>query len=269
MESLNLNVLVIEDTDRHQKAAIRQLEVRGHRVTIARNLLEAEILLEGIDLEKLSSDDNYRVQVTEQVTEKEVAEEDEAGDALLAITRLMDELVTSSSSSTFDRWDVPRLRKMYPLEAAFDVVLTDMNLPASKEGLTAIGPDVLKEGLVPFGFIFALQAAARGVKFVAMVTDTGHHHGAMSAALDAIASPYYGDGENVTFNINGARVVFVHAPMIDGDKDWGQVLDDLVADPDEGGEEGRGQVLDDLVADRPDDRGWWERLVARFRRHGR
>ena len=197
MESLN--VLVIEDSKRHQEAAVEQLEARGHKVTVASSLIEAEILLEGIDLEELPS---------------------------CWLDAFGDEYVKED----IRRWQVPEFRERYPL-AAFDVVLTDMNLPASK-GLTGVHPKVLKEGLVPLGFIFALRAAARGARYVAMVTDTNHHNSAMSAALDAFAGP---DGdESHTFNIDGARVMFRHAPTVKSGegwvKDWGHVLGDLVAD---------------------------------------
>ena len=231
MESLN--VLVIEDTERHQEAAKKQLEARGHKVTVASSLIEAEFFLEGVDFKRW---------------------------------------LPSRYPTPKSRYGVSECREVFPLGEAFDAVLTDMNLPSTK-GITVVSSKVLEEGLVPFGFIFALKAAARGARYVAMITDTGHHDGAISAALDAISPAYYEYGveEDQVFNVNGARVVFVHAPMIDGDKNWGRVLDDLVADrPDEGGEEkDQDQVLDDLVADRPDDRGWWEKLVAMFRRPGR
>lgn len=125
----------------------------------------------------------------------------------------------------------------------FDVVLTDMMIPVSARWVRR------KDGfdpstLVPYGFIFALRAAERGAKYIALLTDTNHHQGAMSNALDMIdRAGYYSEGLRMTarFNINGAKCVFVHAPYVkeageaeapsmDGRKDWGRVLNDLMAD---------------------------------------
>ena len=182
MESLN--VLVIEDSKRHQhqEAAVEQLEARGHKVTIAKDLLEAEILLEGIDPKR-------------------------------------------QGVSTF--------KKLFPLETAFDVVLTNRDLPSTK-GLMGVLPRalerVLEEGIDYFVFVFALRAAARGVRYVAIVTDkTCDDDDIKRPALDTI-------GMNRIFNVNGARVISAHAPLTGfnvhkrGVMDWGWVLDYLVAD---------------------------------------
>ena len=71
----------------------------------------------------------------------------------------------------------------------YEVVLTDMMMPMSKKKLA---PGIFNPGeLVPYGFVVALKAALRGAKFVAMITDTNHHRGAMSAALDLLGRPEY------------------------------------------------------------------------------
>ena len=180
MESLN--VLVIEDITRNQEAARRQLEARGHKVTVAKDLLEAEALLEGIDPKRL--------------------------------------LASQYSPS---------------IEAAFDVVLTNEESPA---GLAGVLPGaleralerVLEEGVTYLAFALALKAVASGIKFVAMVADETYDDGETKRpALDSI-------GMNKVFNVNGARVIFAHAPKTGFDvhkrgvTDWGRVLDDLVAD---------------------------------------
>ena len=119
---------------------------------------------------------------------------------------------------------VPSYNEAYGLlkwkkEFDFDAVLTDMNMPMSERNLSSriiFRPDEQ----VPYGFILALAAAYRGAKYVALVTDINHHYGAMSAALDLLAPEYYdyrnkcmGDREK-RFYINGARVIFVHAPFV-------------------------------------------------------
>lgn len=116
----------------------------------------------------------------------------------------------------------------------FDVVLTDMNLPMSEFKLA---PEWFKAGeQVPYGFVLALRACLVGVKFVAMVTDTNHHHGAMSAALDLICPASSENRETNGFNkamtINGSTCMFMHAPLLrhgGSPKDWGQALKCLLA----------------------------------------
>ena len=101
----------------------------------------------------------------------------------------------------------------------YEAVLTDMNMPMSKGTLSreAYKPDEQ----VPYGFVLALLAAHRGAKYVAMVTDTNHHKGAMSNALDKLSPTYYKYEEEWSnfdrvklFTINGAKCIFVHAPFV-------------------------------------------------------
>jgi len=97
------------------------------------------------------------------------------------------------------------------LPIPYDVVLTDMNMPMSRKTLT---PSAFQSGeQVPYGFILALRACMMGAKYVAMVTDTNHHKGAMSAALDHLSSAYYDESFKPNFEINGAKVMFIHTPF--------------------------------------------------------
>lgn len=66
---------------------------------------------------------------------------------------------------------------------SFDVVLTDLMLPASDEEQ---GPDGMKfvGQEMPLGTTLMLRAIACGVKYVACITDTNHHHHPASAAFD-------------------------------------------------------------------------------------
>ena len=114
-------------------------------------------------------------------------------------------------------------KNYYPSSASnfnFDAVLTDMNLPMSHQTLVPEAFSVDEQ--VPYGFVLALMAANCGAKYVAMVTDTNHHKGAMSAALDNLSPTYYAWYHDSTyesekpkvFNVNGAKVVFVHTPFV-------------------------------------------------------
>lgn len=100
-----------------------------------------------------------------------------------------------------------------PISFPYEVVLTDMKLPMSRQMLH---PDAYIEGeQVDYGYVIALRAALCGAKFVAMLTDTNHHKGAMSAALDYLATPNYSSGLPPNFTINGATCMFVHAPFVE------------------------------------------------------
>ena len=71
----------------------------------------------------------------------------------------------------------PKFRK-------FDVVLTDMMVPASDRSLGGSARNYAGQEM-PLGSIIALQALYAGVKKVALVTDTNHHDHPASAALDS------------------------------------------------------------------------------------
>lgn len=101
----------------------------------------------------------------------------------------------------------------------FDVVLTDLQMPMSSKTL---GPDAFKLGqLVHYGIMLMIEAAHRGVQHVAVVTDLNHHADWLSAAFDHFCYP---------INIDGAKVLMMHAPMKDGAKDWAQALKILMKD---------------------------------------
>jgi CheY-like chemotaxis protein len=101
----------------------------------------------------------------------------------------------------------------------FDVVLTDLQMPMSSRTL---GPDAFKLGqLVPYGIMLMIEASHKGVKHVAVVTDLNHHADWLSAAFDRFRYP---------INIDGAKVLMMHAPMKDDAKDWAQALKILMKD---------------------------------------
>jgi len=96
----------------------------------------------------------------------------------------------------------------YKYEGDFDVVLTDMEMPV--ERLKGLDRDAVKDVSAPYGLVLALRAAQVGVKYIAMITDTNHHQGAMSNALDMITGAYWEHGGGV-FQVNESRVLFAHA----------------------------------------------------------
>lgn len=99
-------------------------------------------------------------------------------------------------------------KKGYEYEGNFDVVLTDMEMPV--ERLENLDRTTVKDISAPYGLVLALRAAQVGIKYVAMITDTNHHQGAMSNALDMITGAYWDHGGGV-FQIGESRVLFAHA----------------------------------------------------------
>ena len=99
-------------------------------------------------------------------------------------------------------------------EIDFEAVLTDMMMPMSEQTLA---PGVFNPSeQVPYGFVVALKAASQGAKYVAVVTDTNHHHSPISAALDHIGRAYFHlkwEAQQI-FDICGAKVIFAHAPFV-------------------------------------------------------
>lgn len=196
-----MKILVIEDKAQHQESARATLQ--GHDVTILTSFEEAvEALEETVDRKK----------VQQGMQDAGFAQLPEDKELRQKYWDLKDQLMNQAIAP-------------FP----YDVVLTDMMMPMS--GLT-LAPGYFKPSeQVPYGYVIALRAALRGAKYVAMVTDTNHHHGAMSAALDQLSSGYYTEGFKPNFLINGAKCMFVHAPFTDDQsKNWGQVLKDLIAE---------------------------------------
>lgn len=188
-----MRILVIEDKALNQDSARETLA--GHEVTIVSSFDAAmEIMSEKIDEENAQ-----RLLV-------------EAGFPTRPTPPSQPE-VEGVRERWMAYWDAKKAAEAQSvIPFPFEVVLADMMMPMSRESL-APGLFNPKEQ-VPYGFVLALRAALSGAKFVAMVTDTNHHHGAMSASLDHLGSAYYYAGFKPNFTINGAKVMFVHAPFV-------------------------------------------------------
>lgn len=181
-----MRVLVVEDKDLHCKSA--QVTLAEHEVKVVQTFQKAmEIMHEEVD------EENALRLLAEQGLK---AEPDRSN--------------REAWSTYYNAREKARAESIVPL--AFDVVLTDMMMPV-REGDGAFGKRFAPNEQAPYGFVIALRAALRGVRFVALVTDTNHHLGAMSAALDFLGDHCYGDEFKPNFEINGARVMFVHAPF--------------------------------------------------------
>lgn len=181
-----MRILVIEDKVAHRRSAEETL--CDHEVTIVTSFDKAmDLMKRQIDMGKVN-----RCLVEAGFSTAPDSEDEER------------------RSSYWKIWEEAESESMIPLP--FEVVLTDMMMPMSSRTLSE-GFDPGEQ--VPYGFIIALKATLLGAKFVALVTDTNHHKGAMSAALDHLGSAYYREGFKPNFLINGARVMFVHAPFVE------------------------------------------------------
>ncbi|MBI2410936.1 MAG: hypothetical protein HYV32_03555 [Candidatus Kerfeldbacteria bacterium] len=92
----------------------------------------------------------------------------------------------------------------------FDVVLVDLLMPPSKKNLNSQGKRFTRKEM-PVGIFLALLAARFGAKYVAVVTDAGHHDHPASTCFDAF-NPF--DRHNVhnpnapqPFKLNDAKVI--------------------------------------------------------------
>ncbi len=83
----------------------------------------------------------------------------------------------------------------------WDAVLCDLLMPAGKDAQGDKGYQFIGKEM-PVGWSLALVAASRGAKYVAVVSDTGHHDHPASAMLDRI--------NNHIFNIDDARVLLTN-----------------------------------------------------------
>lgn len=102
---------------------------------------------------------------------------------------------------------------------SYDVVLTDMEMPASK----SVSDQVLGE-LIPYGLLLYAEAAKRGAKHVAVVTNLNHHTDPIANAFDYFCRD--------SIKVENATVRFMHAPMTSMDdkwvKDWKRALEKLL-----------------------------------------
>src|SRR4030042_1476445 len=75
--------------------------------------------------------------------------------------------------------------------------------------------------LVPYGFLLMCEAAINGAKYIAVVSDLGHHDDHFSAAFDHFYS--------IAFKIENAKTMMLHAQLTNtGAKDWQNALEKLL-----------------------------------------
>ena len=198
-----MKILVFDDSQAHRMAA--ELSLKGHDLTVVGTYDEAQdALLPRLDenkatneilpglLEKagLVSDFNPCYQKGKETSEKDnekyYAKYREAGEKAAT----------------------------YP---DFDVVLTDLMVPASRQALGR-GKHLAGQEM-PLGTTIALLALTAGIKNVAVVTDMDHHSHPASAAFDCFGR--FSGGKNSNINI----ICTNHVQMLNIDESTGQIVD--------------------------------------------
>lgn len=152
-----MNILVFDDNATHRQAA--KLQLASHHVTIVGTYDQAQALL--------VPQTNYKLQkqfFVDKYGDDEPYEKREDRDERLAY---------------YDGECRERATK-YP---DFDVVLTDLLVPASRQAQGDEGEKFVGQEM-PLGTTIALLALTAGVKMVAVATDKNHHDHPASAAFD-------------------------------------------------------------------------------------
>lgn len=175
-----MKILVIDDNTRHQASARQTLT--DHDLTVAGSWDEAKKHLEP-QFDEAAIAEKLRAQNLPATT-KDVYAARLKGDAWTAW------------------WDAYHAAKLAAQLPYWDAVLSDMMLPASRETMGGDGEKFIGQEM-PLGFPLVLMASKHGAKFVAVATETNHHHHPFSAAIDSLGGLH---------EVNGAKASFVHAP---------------------------------------------------------
>lgn len=235
-----LKILVFDDTELHRISA--KLSLAGHDLTIVGTYDEAQkALVPKTDFEKSRG-------LLSGLLEKAGLKPDFNPHR--------------ETSKAADKWKYFALQKeSYRLATPypnFDVLLTDLFVPASQQAMGGKGMSLVGKEM-PLGTTIALLALSVGIRDVAVVTDESHHAHPASAAFDCFGenrSPYinimctnnvsYVEIDEVTgemvseeFLLSPAGIekyphprgqTWGHQGIVQGGKDWGQVLKMLLAE---------------------------------------
>ena len=104
-------------------------------------------------------------------------------------------------------------------KSEFDVALLDLLMPAETNKLGGKGMQHLGSE-IDVGTKLSVKRALMGIPRIAVATDTGHHDHPVSAMVDWFGEP---------FSVGGSTLLWMHAPMIEGKKNWREILNRLMA----------------------------------------
>ena len=157
-----MNILVFDDSRAHREAAVALLA--EHNVTVVGTYDEAQAAL-SIQIDK--------ERVKEIMRDAGYADDFEPWDK--------EGVSDDAREAYFDASHTARKQaEVYP---DFDVVMTDLLVPASRQSQGDRGMRFVGEEM-PVGTIIALLALTRRVKKVAVITDMNHHQHPASAGFD-------------------------------------------------------------------------------------
>ncbi len=105
--------------------------------------------------------------------------------------------------------------------AQFDVVLTDLFMPACPDGINKAKFASHEGTEKPYGTVFALAALRRGIPMVAIVTSGNHHADPLVWALDLLGN------DPGPYKI-GSTTFFYANDQMPENKEYGMVLNDLI-----------------------------------------
>lgn len=206
-----MKVLVFDDGHQHRLSA--QASLKGHDVTVVGTYDEAQqALVPQFDFDKFESI---------------------RGD-LLRQSGLPGDFnpwrggATEEQKALYEAASI-KARKQATTQSDFDVVMTDLLVPASKQALG--GPGIRHAGKeMPLGAIIALLAIRAGARYVAVVTDENHHYHPASAAFDC-----FEEFEGVT--CASVKLICTNRPGgVRMDEATGDAVDDEFLKTDEGKE---------------------------------
>lgn len=184
-----MRILVFDDKEVNRKAAEAQL--KGHDLTVVGTYDEAQKLLESqIDGEKASAILKGQFGDFNPYCSDDKMKKSE----YFAARKVADEQATT-----------------YP---NFDVVLTDLLVPASRQSQSPDSRLRFAGQEMPVGIFIGLLAAVRGnVRHVAVFTDSNHHSHPASACFDAF-NYYYGPAEPLVFMVDQCKTILCNGGWI-------------------------------------------------------
>jgi CheY-like chemotaxis protein len=179
-----MKILVFDDNPVHREAA--QAQFTGHDLTIVGTYDEArKLLITAVDHEKSWA---LRPDILEEMGLDRDYDPNGKGEA---------------ANKKFWEADT-KAKEQATHHPDFDVVLTDLLVPASKDMLGNEGEQYIGMEMPVGVFIGLLAAVKGGAKHVAVFTDSDHHSHPASACFDAFNEH---ESEPTPFVVNGCKVL--------------------------------------------------------------
>lgn len=182
-----MKILVFDDKEIHRQAALAQLA--DHDVTVVGTYDEAqELLVSRVDWDK-----------------NKLLKKERFGDYHPSVGDKESSDPEVRQKYTEFYAEIDGILEQSIVHPDFDVVLTDLIVPASKQSQGEYSEFVGQE--MPVGVFIALLATVKGkVRYVGLLTDVNHHYHPGSACIDEFNS--------TPFTVDGCKVVFENTHYI-------------------------------------------------------